>query len=194
MRQAFAEAACTNDPRFEARLIASNCGALVNWIGIEPAAAELPRLRRAAVATGDPYCLIAYHSLLAQIKAKKGLIESANRSLETARGLLARWPNVVQQGRVAIASSVIYVLQSDYQLGLNTTNGIELCCEIGLEPNRMPALGTSLIKFLQAEFADAQQPTRSICALRRVAEIAGLDADAIALAKASDLCRAIAGA
>ena len=73
MHSAFAAAKTAPDRRKEARLIAANSEALLSWIGIEPAAAELPRLRRAAISTGDPYCLIALHSLVAELKAKKGL-------------------------------------------------------------------------------------------------------------------------
>jgi DNA-binding NtrC family response regulator len=159
LHQASAAAVLSNDRRLQARLIASNCAALLNWIGIEPAAAELPQLRKAAISIGDPYCLVSYHSILAQIRAKKGLIESAKRSVDTASGLLKRWPNVWQQGRLAITSTAISILESDYECALVSTKEALSCAEqSGSRRIRVPALGNfAHIKLAQGELVEAHK-------------------------------------
>lgn len=49
------------DPNLAAELFAQTIACLLTWIAIEPALAELPGLRKAALETGDTYALIEYH-------------------------------------------------------------------------------------------------------------------------------------
>ena len=73
MRAAMNAAAQAQSSKLEARLTASNAEVLLHSIAIEAAAEEIPKLRRACIASGDSYSLIAFHKLVAEIKAKRGL-------------------------------------------------------------------------------------------------------------------------
>src|SRR5918995_6651662 len=80
MRAALALAAEAQSPKLEARLLFSNAEAHLHWLNIERAAQEIPKLRRACLASGDSYSLIGLHTLLAEIQAKKGVAAAARLS------------------------------------------------------------------------------------------------------------------
>jgi ATP/maltotriose-dependent transcriptional regulator MalT len=170
----------SHDPRTKARLIVANCDALLHGVGIDSAAAEIPKLRRAAIATGDPFCSVSLHSLVAEIKAQKGSIASAKTSVDTARSLLERWPNVWQKGRIAVTSAGLHIIESDYEKALAATLEALDCAEkTGSRRLRIPALGNlAHIKLAQGELDDAENAVSEFLttALKGGnAEIAGLD-------------------
>jgi len=180
MHRAFSAATQCADPKISARLIASYCDSLLHFVGIEPAAAEVPRLRQAAIATGDPFCLIAFHSIVAELKAKKGSISEAKHSAETAHGLLQQWPHVWQQGRLAVARSGIHILESDYDRALSAaTEALDCAEKTGSRRLRIPALGNfAHIKLAQGELEDATKAVNHFLSLVQKggnSEIAGLD-------------------
>ena len=180
MRRASQAAVQSQDPRIQARLIATNCDALLHWVGIEPSATEVPRLRRAAIATGDPFCLVAFHSLVAEFEAKKGLLSNAKHSAEIARGLLEEWPNIWQQGRLAVARAGIHIIESDYDSGLSSTlEALECAEQSGSRRVRIPALGNlAHIKLVQGDLAAAREAVLQFFAAAQKGgntEIAALD-------------------
>src|SRR4029078_6492186 len=73
--------------------------ALLNWIGVEPALARLPRIRRAVIQAGEPYATIGVHLLCAEIEIKRDDLRSEVH-LRTAASLLEPFPNVVQQAKL----------------------------------------------------------------------------------------------
>ena len=98
MARALEAAAETADSQTEARLRASYVHALLQWVGTEAAAVEIPKLRQIAVHAGDGPAVIALHTLVAEISARKGLVKSALTSIEIAQDLLSRFENAWQRG------------------------------------------------------------------------------------------------
>ena len=142
MRQAVAFAREAGDELLETRLLARLVEALLLWVGIEQAATEIPNLRRAAFHVGDAYSVIAWHGLVAEIQGKRRLLAQAAASIDTARGLLRRFENVWQQGRIANTSAAVSVFQSDYEKALASTNEALRCAErTGSRELWVPALG-----------------------------------------------------
>ena len=127
MRAALNASAQAQSPRLEARLTANYAETLLHSVAMEAAAEEIPKLRRACIASGDSFSLVVFHKLVAEIKAKKGLAAAARTSLKAARSLLHSWPNVWQQGRVAVTASAIEMIQSDFDSALDYTNEALLC-------------------------------------------------------------------
>ncbi len=159
MRAAANAAAESQSPKLEARLIASHAEALLHWVAIEPAAEEIPKLRRACIVAGDSFSLIAFHKLVAEIQAKKGLAAAARQSLKTARSLISSWPNVWQQGRLAVTSSGIEIIQSDYEAALEFTHEALSCADkSGSRDIRLPALANlAHIKLAQGKLDEARE-------------------------------------
>jgi ATP/maltotriose-dependent transcriptional regulator MalT len=182
MRAAVNSAAQAQSPKLEARVMASNAEILLHSVAIEAAAEEIPKLRRACIASGDSYSLIAFHKLVAEIKAKKGLAAAARISLNAARGLLKSWPNVWQQGRLAVTASGIEIIQSDYDSALEYTNEALLCAEkSGSNEIRMAALGNlAHIKLAHGELDVAREANQAFQSMVRVGgstEIGGCDTE-----------------
>ena len=100
MGRAFAAVKATEDTKLEAILSAQYTQALLNWVGVEAAALEIPRLRQLAVRSGEPHAMIALHLLVAEINARRGLVSGTTTHLEIARGLLKQFENFWQQGRL----------------------------------------------------------------------------------------------
>jgi DNA-binding NtrC family response regulator len=158
MRQAVALAREARDDLLETRLLARLVEALLLWVGIEQAATEIPNLRRAAFHVGDAYSLIAWHGLVAEIKGKRRLLVQAGASVDTARGLLSRFENVWQRGRIANTSAAISVFQSDYEKALACTTEALTCAErSGSRELWVPALGNlAHIQLAQQSVEDAR--------------------------------------
>jgi DNA-binding NtrC family response regulator len=195
MRTAFAAAAEAQSPRLQARLIFSNAEALLHWVAIEPAVEEIPKLRRACLAAGDPYSMIAFHKLLAEVKSKKGLAAAALSDIKAARTLLNTWPNVWQQGRLAVVTSAIEFLNSNYDAALKSAAEALACADrCGSHEIRIPALGNlANIKLAQGNLVDAQHAIEEFLAITRkggTAEICGLDTQMEIALAADDLDRA----
>ncbi len=158
MRQAVAFAREAGDELLETRLFARLVEALLLWVGIEQAASEIPTLRRAALHVGDAYSVIAWHGLVAEIQGKRRLLAQAAASVETARGLLRRFENIWQQGRIANTSAAVSVFQSDYEKALASTNEALTCAErSGSRELWVPALGNlAHIKLAQQSIEGAR--------------------------------------
>ena len=88
--------ASTRRRHLEATFRADLVSALLNWVGAEPAMAELPRLRRIALETGNTQALIEYHLIYAKISAIREWWDRADAELEVATDLLLTYPNLYQ--------------------------------------------------------------------------------------------------
>jgi hypothetical protein len=168
-RRAISLARDCQDRRLEARLIASLAEALLHWVGIEPAAAEISTLRKTAISAGDGYALISLHSLIAEIHAKRRSLHTAYASLNTARSLLRTFNNVWQQGRLAITSAGIAIVNSDYSSGLDFTFEALECAErSGSRELRIPALGNlAHIRLVQQDLDASEEALRSVLSIVR---------------------------
>ena len=182
MRAALAFAAEAQSPKLEARLLFSNAEAHLHWLNIERAAHEIPKLRRACLASGDPYSLIGLHTLLAEIQAKKGVAASARVSINTARSLLKSWPNVYQQGRLAVIGCGLESFQSNYEAALAFTMEALACSkQSGSREIGVPALAN--LAHIKLALGDLSEARSAIAEVLRVvrrggeAEIGALDTE-----------------
>jgi tetratricopeptide (TPR) repeat protein len=96
-------------PFLEAELRARYAQDVLSWIGVEPALAELPRLRHAALRSGNKQALSRYHITRANICAMRGSLDLAHVELDHASDLLACRPHaeiswLVKHFRGSIAS------------------------------------------------------------------------------------------
>ena len=96
-------------PFLEAELRARYVQDVLSWIGVEPALVGLPRLRQAALRSGNQQALCRYHIASAQIAALRGSLDFAHRELDRASGLLAAKPHaeiswLLKHFRVGLAS------------------------------------------------------------------------------------------
>ena len=146
------------DLQTEARVRASYVHALLQWVGTEAAAVEIPKLRQIAVHAGDGPSVIALHTLVAEISARKGLVKSALASIEISQDLLSRFENAWQRGRLSIVSAGVSLLQADYDSALEK-NEVALRCadRSGSREIRIPALGNlAFIKLAQHKLGDVR--------------------------------------
>jgi DNA-binding NtrC family response regulator len=148
----------THDAQFEARLQANYAYVLSNWVNVDAAAIEVPKLRQIAVRTGDARTTITFHTLAAQLNAKRGRITNAITHAEIARALLDKHQNYWQQGRLAIVAYAISSLQSDYLEALrHTEEAIECAEKSGSREIMIPALGNlALIQLVQNELGSVK--------------------------------------
>src|SRR5688572_29957697 len=182
MRSAMVAAGLAQSTKLEARMIASNAELLLHWGALEPAAEEVSKLRRACLTAGDSYSLINFHKLVAEIKAKMGLAAAARQSVNVGRSLLSSWPNVAQEGFLAVTSSAIEFMQSDYEAALQWSLEAIRCAEkSGSREIRVPAVGNlAHIKLAQGKLNEAQKAVDEFLSLVRKGgstEIAGLDTE-----------------
>ena len=159
MGRAFAAVKATEDNKLEATLSAQYAQALLNWVGVEAAALEIPKLRQLAIRSGEPHSMIALHLLVAEINARRGLVSSATTHLEIARGLLKQFENYWQQGRLAIICSAVAVLQSDYDSALRyNKDALAWANRSGSREIRIPALANLVaIQLAQRQLAEGKQ-------------------------------------
>src|SRR5688572_22197251 len=182
MRSAMLAAGQAQSGKLEARIIGSNAELLLHWGALEPAAEEVSRLRRACVTADDSYSLITFHKLVAEIKAKMGLAAAAKQSVNAGRSLLSGWPNVAQEGFLAVTSSAIEFMQSDYEAALHWSTEANRCAEkSGSREIRVPAVGNvAQIKLAQGKLDEARKAVAEFLGLVRrggSTEIAGLDTE-----------------
>jgi DNA-binding NtrC family response regulator len=97
--------------------------------------------------------------LVAEINARRGLISGAATHLEIARGLLKKFENFWQQGRLAIICSAVAVLQSDYDAALRHNKDALACANrSGSREIRLPALANLVaIQLAQKRLAEGKQ-------------------------------------
>ncbi len=166
MTRAFEAASETGDLQIEARLRASYVHALLQWVGTEAAAVEVPKLRQIAVRAGDAPAVIALHTLVAEISARQGLVKSALTSVEVAHDLLARFDNAWQRGRLSIVSAGVSLLQADYDSALDKNEEALRCAKrSGSREIRIPALGNlAFIKLAQHKLDDVRNCLRILTA------------------------------
>jgi hydrogenase-4 transcriptional activator len=168
-RRAISLAQGYHDLRLEARLVASLAEALLHWVGIEPAAAEISTLRKTAVKAGDEHSLISLHSLTAEIHAKRRSLHKAYASLNTARSLLRTFGNVWQQGRLAITSAGVAIVNSDYRSALDFTfEALDCADKSGSRELRTPALGNlAHIRLVEQDLDASEDALRNVLSLVR---------------------------
>ena len=159
MGRAFAAVKATEDTKLEASLSAQYTQALLNWVGAESAALEIPKLRQLTLRSGEPHSMIALHLLVAEINARRGLVSGATTHLEIARGLLRRFENFWQQGRLAIICSAVAVLQSDYDAALHYNKDAVTCASrSGSREIRIPALANLVaIQLARRQLSEGKQ-------------------------------------
>jgi DNA-binding NtrC family response regulator len=164
MTRALAAATATQDDAIESRLRADNAHALLQWVGVEAAALELPKLRQVAVRAGDAMGMIAVHSLVAEINARRGLVGAATSSIETARALLARFDNAWQRGRLAVIETGVAIIRSDYKTALECTAEALACAKrSGSREIQIPALGNlAFIKLAHGSFDEVRTTVRQL--------------------------------
>jgi tetratricopeptide (TPR) repeat protein len=164
MAKALNASSATQDARIEGRVRAQYAHALLRWVGTEAAELEIPHLRQVALRAGDATAMVSVHTLVAEINAQRGLVLAANGSISTARGLLASFDNVWQQGRLAIISTGTSILQSDYTDALEHTKEALACGDrSGSHDIRIPALGNlAFIKLALGEFDESRTALREL--------------------------------
>lgn len=77
-----------SDSYLHAELLAHYARALLNWVGVEPALAVLPRLRRAALEAGNRRALVEYHLSSARVSAIRGSWSRAEAEIRLTTNLL----------------------------------------------------------------------------------------------------------
>jgi DNA-binding NtrC family response regulator len=97
--------------RLELRVINS----LLNWIGIEPALARLPRVKQAVIRSGDPPSAIALRLICAEIEMKRSNHASAELHLATASALFGGFPHGAHEARLMQLQSNQAALQSRFR-------------------------------------------------------------------------------
>ena len=100
-------------PDLESELLADLAAALLNWIGIEPALVELPRLRRISLSSGNTRALIDYHIITARIAAMRGLLRRAEKESDIAANLLETTPNEFQRWKIEQVLSNVAIKACD---------------------------------------------------------------------------------
>jgi DNA-binding NtrC family response regulator/tetratricopeptide (TPR) repeat protein len=158
MGKALDAASRLQDVALEARVIASCTELLLHCVGLEPATLELPKLRRAALRAGDPFSLIEFHSLNAEVSAQRGLLSITAASIDTARGLLSKFPNVAQEGRLANIASCLAAAYSDADEALRcAAKALECARSSGVRLIQLPALNNLVnVKLTQGKFEEAR--------------------------------------
>lgn len=142
LRQSVGLATEANDAQLAARTQASLTEAFLHWVGIEPAAAEMATLRRMAVHAGDSFSIVTMHCCASEIHTKRRSLSQARFHYLTATELLSRFPNVWQQGRLAITGAGLAMINSDYQSALALTQqALECADKSGSRELRFPAFG-----------------------------------------------------
>lgn len=92
--------------------------AILNWLGIEPALARLPGLRKIVTQSGDPYSSIALHLICAEVDIKQDEQYSAESHLSAARSLLDTYPHLVQEAKLFQLRSVLAGKAARFQRAL----------------------------------------------------------------------------
>jgi DNA-binding NtrC family response regulator/tetratricopeptide (TPR) repeat protein len=107
--------AATCDIDLEAELLADLASGLLNWLGIEPALSELPRLKRLSLAAGNTRTLVDYRILTARIATMRGLLRRGEAESQMAAALLGNAPNSVQSWKVEQVLSNIAIKGCDLE-------------------------------------------------------------------------------
>lgn len=164
MRKAFEAADLLQDAQTDARLLASYAESLLHCVASDAAALELPKLRQAAIKAGDAFSIIEFHSLDAEIKAKKGLLAAASSGIATAREVLKKFPHVGQEAKIGVISTGLAVIQGDYRSGLAVaTETLSHARSAGIRTVLVSALNNfAYIKLSLNEFHDVEQPLREL--------------------------------
>ena len=89
---------------------------LLGWIGIEPALAELPRLRKTALLAGNTQALIEYHIIHAKVSTMRGWLSRAEREAQIASDLLERSPHLIQSWKLRQLQSNAAIKRCDLHL------------------------------------------------------------------------------
>ena len=114
--------------------------AVLNHLGIEAAFAELPRVRRLVLASGDAQAAIDLHLLNAETEAKRNKRSRSHAHLRSAANLLESYPNVFQWARLEQVRSNLAALSSDFQAALEAAHR---CARHAEEAGWMAGLGSA---------------------------------------------------
>ena len=77
-----------SDSQLHAELLGHYAKALLSWVGVEPALAVLPQLRKVALQTGNRRALVEYHLSLARVSAIRDWWRRARAEIDLATNLL----------------------------------------------------------------------------------------------------------
>ena len=120
------------DQQLHAELLGRYSRALLNWVGIEPALAVLPQLRKAALRAGNRRALVEYHLSVARVSAMRDWWRRARAEVDVAKDLLEIEPPLDQlwqlrQVQAGMATKVCQLTdarrQAQEALGTATTMG-----------------------------------------------------------------------
>ena len=139
--KAISVAAACGDSQLESDVLASLAAGLLNWIGIEPALAELPRLKRLALASGNSQALIDYHITTARIAAMRGWLPRAQEEARIAFDLLLAHPNKIQLWKLRQIQSNVAIKACEMPAALN--HALE-CLELAESSGSKLSIGTTL--------------------------------------------------
>jgi DNA-binding NtrC family response regulator len=106
------ELASTIDPTLEAEFLAQHVNCAF-WSGIEPALAELPRLRQVALKTGNRNALVEYHLARARIAAFRNIHSVTTSEIRIREGLLTDHQNLDQLWRLREVQANLALMDSD---------------------------------------------------------------------------------
>ena len=140
-RKGIALAAKIGDAPLESELSARLAAGLLDWIGIEPALVELPRLRRIALSAANTCALIDYHILTARIAAMRGWLPRAGEEARIAFNLLQGSPNKIQLWKVRQIQSNVAIKACDMSSALNYALD---CLDLAESSGSMLSIGTTL--------------------------------------------------
>ncbi|HXG86686.1 MAG TPA: sigma-54 dependent transcriptional regulator [Vicinamibacterales bacterium] len=109
------ELVAARNPALAAQLLAELVGALISWVGIEPALTELPRLRRVSLASGNLRALVQFHIAQGRIYAMRGWLSRAENEGRFAADLLIASPDLVLSTRIKQLQSNISIKTPDME-------------------------------------------------------------------------------
>src|SRR5262245_13850986 len=97
----------------QAEVLAHYVAAALSWIGVEPALAELPKLRRISLESANIPALVEYHIVHGRIAALKGWWHKVESELNAASGLLESHPHLRLQWRLEQVQASVAIKVGD---------------------------------------------------------------------------------
>jgi DNA-binding NtrC family response regulator/tetratricopeptide (TPR) repeat protein len=110
--------AASHNKYVEADLRAQHAAAALNWVGVEPALAELPALRRAALESANRVALAEYHIVYARIAALRGWWRKAFAEASVARELVSLSPHSATQWRLEQCLASIAIMTGNLDVAI----------------------------------------------------------------------------
>ncbi len=147
------------DQQLHAELLGRYSKALLNWVGVEPALAVLPQLRKAALRAGNRRALVEYHLSLARVSAMRDWWRRAKAEVDVVKDLLEVEPRLDQlwqlrQVQAAIATKVCQLAAAR----LRAQEALDIATTIGSVPFQASSLANlANITSLAGNYDEARQ-------------------------------------